>query len=540
MLEGQIKNQLDAIRQDFYNANDTQNVAKHLTMLIAMKMLDDRQSLAEASASVVGTVLPDSMATFKVGEYQYFEEGKTEPKFSIPYSKLRWKNFKMLPPHELAVTLREYVVPFIKDPKNHALGDLWKYIKDYSFSFEGSGKERLLALVVDKLSDPIFDFTKSDISGDVYEYICGTAISGQFRTPRHIIDMAVKIIKPKLGEKIIDPAMGTAGFLIAAAKFINEHENDELMVKENRYMFDNSFYGCDTDTGMATTGYINSICHDIGTPHISIDSLLEKENATGLLGTFDVVLQNPPFSGSLEENTVSDELLALADTKKTELLFVALADKLLKLGGRCMSVVPDGVLFGSSNAHISLRKELVDNQKLVGIISMPQGLFSAPAKKGSASKGAGVKTSYIFFKKTDNGGTDNVLFFDLTNDGYSLDAKRQPIEGGECDEAVEVFENIEENKKLYVEMKDEEKEAQRYNKWFFVPKSEIVKANYDLTINKYKKVTKEQVEYRKARAIVSDILTIDEEEQKDLELLLKLLPEEKDNEEGKGTQENNE
>ena len=199
--------------------------------------------------------------------------------------------------------------------------------------------------------------------------------------------MAVEMMKPRIGEKIIDPAMGTAGFIVEAAKYIQVHQQDELMNVENKKIFnDEMFYGCDNDTNMSRIGYMNCILHNIKNPQITMDSLLEHENAKEYMEKFDIVLQNPPFSGRLVEEATNAKLLAITKTKKTELLFVALMLSLMKVGGRGMSIVPDGVLFGGDKAHMSLRKELIDNQKLIGDVAMPDGLLSAPTKKGSAAK----------------------------------------------------------------------------------------------------------------------------------------------------------
>lgn len=202
------------------------------------------------------------------------------------------------------------------------------------------------------------------------------------------------------------------------------------------------FYGCDNDDNMARIGYMNCLLHGIKDPTITIDSLLENENAKDYIGTFDLVLANPPFSGSLVESATNGKILGITKTKKTELLFVALMSMLLKPGGRCMTIVPDGVLFGSDNGHKNLRIELIDKQKLIGVVSMPNGIFSAPSKKGSASKGAGVKTSFLIFEKTNKGGTDKVWFYDMKNDGYSLDAKRQPIDGSDIPDIINRFANL--------------------------------------------------------------------------------------------------
>ncbi|MBQ6654693.1 MAG: SAM-dependent DNA methyltransferase [Erysipelotrichaceae bacterium] len=508
MITGSLKSKVDAIRQDFYNENKAQasDVVNQLTMLMFIKMLDDKQNDLEARASLIGVKPNQNDLTFKDGEYKNYETGEGEKrlKFTIPYSDLRWKNFKNLSPSNLAKRIRDYVVPFIMDKDNKAVGKFAEYSSEYAYGF--TNKDRLLASVVDKLSDDEFNFVNTDLMGDVYEYICGSGISGQFRTPRHIIDMAVEMMKPKLGEKIIDPAMGTAGFIVEAAKYIQEHQKDELYNAENKETFNSKmFYGCDNDTTMARIGYMNCILHNINDPVITMDSLLEHDNAKDLLGKFDLVLQNPPFAGSLVEEATNNALLAITKTKKTELLFVALMLKLMKIGGRGMSIVPDGVLFGSDNAHINLRRELVDKQKLVGVISMPQGLFAAPAKKGSASKGAGVKTSFLVFERTDNGGTDNVWFYDMTNDGFTLDAKRTECEGSDIPDVVTTFNKLAQELSHYNELSEEEKTEQRKNKWFFVPKQLIIENGYDLTINKYKIVEKKAVVHRSTAEIFADI-----------------------------------
>lgn len=496
MITGSLKNKINAIWQDFYNENMAQvsDIVNQLTTLMFIKMLDDKQSAMEAQASIIGIKPREEDLTFKSGNYI-----NEEYQINIPYENLRWKNFKNLNPDEMARVIKNYVVPFIKDPKNKAVGKFGLYAKKYTFGFDD--KERLLTNVVDKLSDPELDFNNVDLMGDVYEYMCGSGISGQYRTPRHIIDMAVEMMKPKLGEKIIDPAMGTAGFLIESAKYIKTHQSTDLLNVNNQKVFSNDmFYGCDNDSNMARIGYMNCVLHGVKNPSITMDSLLENENAKDYLGQFDLVLANPPFSGSLVESATNGKILSITKTKATELLFVALMSMLIKLGGRCMTIVPDGVLFGSDNAHKNLRKELIDNQKLIGVVSMPNGIFSAPSKKGSASKGAGVKTSFLIFQRTDKGGTDNVWFYNMTNDGFSLDAKRQPIEGSNIPEIVDRFNHLE-----------NEYSRNRTDQSFMVPVEEIRKNDYDLTFNKYREIIKEEKVYRKSSDILNEIEKVNSE-----------------------------
>lgn len=497
MITGSLKTKINSIWQDFYNENmaQTSEIVNQLTTLMFIKMLDDKQNAIEAQASVLNIEPRDSELTFKKGNYKNIEfiEGKERIVFEIPYEDLRWKSFKNLNSTDLANRIKNYVIPFIKDPNNKAIGRFGEYAKKYTFGFDD--KERLLTSVVDKLSDEELNFTNTDLMGDVYEYMCGSGVSGQFRTPRHIIDMAVEMMRPKLGEKIIDPAMGTAGFLVEAAKYIQIHQQDELMNVENKNKYNNEmFYGCDNDTNMARIGYMNCVLHNIKNPIITMDSLLEHENAKKYLDKFDLVLQNPPFSGSLVESAINGKLLTITKTKKTELLFVSLMLSLMKVGGRGMSIVPDGVLFGSTGAFKSLRKELIDNQKLIGVISMPNGIFSAPTKKGSASKGAGVKTSFLIFQKTNNGGTDFVWFYDMQNDGFTLDTKRSPIEGSDIPDIISRFAELE-----------SEKDRDRTEKSFMVPVDEIRNNGYDLTLNKYKTFERTKISYRNVNEILGDI-----------------------------------
>ena len=515
MITGSLKNKINAIWQDFYNENmaQTSDIVNQLTTLMFIKMLDDKQNAIEAQASIIGILPKQEDLIFKNGTYKNYEviNGEKVLKFEIPYEQLRWKNFKNLNSFDLARRLRDYVYPFIKDVDNVSIGDFPRFAKKLTFGFDD--KERLLTSVVDKLSDPELDFNNTDLMGDVYEYMCGSGVSGQFRTPRHIIDMAVEMMKPKLGERIIDPAMGTAGFLIESAKYIKEHQKAQLMNVRNSIIFsEEMFVGCDNDSNMARIGYMNSVLHGIKKPTITTDSLLESEYASDYINSFDLVLANPPFSGSLVESATNGQILSITKTKKTELLFVALMIMLLKPGGRCMTIVPDGVLSNSNNAFKSLRSELVDKHKLIGIISMPTGIFMSSAKKGSASKGAGVKTSFIIFEKTNNGGTDNVWFYNMMNDGFSLDAKRLPIDLCDIPDIIKRFNNL-----------SEEFKRERTEQSFMVSVEEIKANDYELTFNKYKKVSNDVTSLRETSEILEDIKSLNEEILDDFDILENLL-----------------
>lgn len=516
MITGSLKNKINSIWQDFYNENmaQTSEIVNQLTTLMFIKMLDDKQNAVEAQAAIIGVEPKQSDLVFKKGNYKNIEiiNGEEQVVFEIPYEDLRWKNFKNLNSADLATRIKNYVIPFIKDKNNTQIGKFADYAKKYTFGFDD--KERLLTSVVDKLSDDEINFNNTDLMGDVYEYMCGSGVSGQFRTPRHIIDMAVEMMKPRLGEKIIDPAMGTAGFIVEAAKYIQTNQSTDLLNTTNKAKFNEEmFFGCDNDSNMSRIGYMNCILHSIKNPIVTVDSLLEYENAKDYLGTFDLVLQNPPFSGSLVESAINSKLLGLTKTKRTELLFVSLMLMLMKVGGRGMSIVPDGVLFrDNEKAFVSLRKELVDKQKLIGIISMPNGLFSAPTKKGSSSKGAGVKTSFLIFQKTDNGGTDYVWFYDMQNDGFTLDAKRSPIDGSNIPDIVNRFNNL-----------SNEMSRKRTDQSFMVPVSEIRENGYDLTMKKYQKVKNQVMSYRSSGEILEEISLITNEINDDLECISNLF-----------------
>ncbi|MBE6504101.1 MAG: SAM-dependent DNA methyltransferase [Methanobrevibacter sp.] len=497
MITGSLKTKVNAIWQEFYNENmaQTNEIVNQLTTLMFIKMLDDKQNSIEHHASIIGIKPSQDELIFKDGNYKYYDivNGEKLLKFEIPYEQLRWKNFQNLNSLDLAKRLKDYVYPFIKDVNNTAIGQFPYFAKKLNFGFDD--KERLLTSVIDKLSDEEFNFNNTDLMGDVYEYMCGSGVSGQYRTPRHIIDMAVEMMKPKLGEKIIDPAMGTAGFLIESAKYIKEHQKADLMnVKNSKIFNEDMFFGCDNDSNMARIGYMNSILHGIKSPIITTDSLLENENAKDYLNQFDLVLANPPFSGSLVESAINGKILSICKTGKTELLFVSLMSMLLKPGGRCMTIVPDGVLQNTPAAYKKLRMELVEKQKLIGVVSMPNGIFMAPSKKGSSSKGAGVKTSFLIFEKTDNGGTDNVWFYNMTNDGFTLDVKRSPIEGSDIPDIIARFNNL-----------SEEFNRTRKDKSFMVSIDEIREKDYDLSFNKYKIVDIPRPTHRATSEIFADI-----------------------------------
>ena len=327
--------------------------------------------------------------------------------------------------------------------------------------------------------------------------------NGQFRTPRHIIEMMVNCMQPTPEDIICDPSAGTCGFLLGAVDYLKKNYEQELYKVEADQHFQNKmFMGMEFDPTMIRIGAMNMILHGIENPQLSdVDSLSEENSSFEEKAT--LILANPPFKGSLDYDAVDDKILQIVKSKKTELLFLGLMLKGLKIGGRCAVIIPDGVLFGSSNAHKTIRKELVENQTLEGVISMPSGVFKPYA---------GVSTAILIFTKTNAGGTDNVWFYDMKTDGFSLDDKRSPIKDNDIPDVVTRFLN-----------RENENDRLRTDVSFTVPKKEIADNNYDLSINKYKEVEYEQRTYAKPKDIIAEIQTMDAERLGLMEELKKFL-----------------
>ena len=403
-------------------------------------------------------------------------------------------------PETMYNTVKDYVFPFIKK-----IGDstFSKYMDSATFLIP-------TPLVLEKIVASIdsMDMNNKDIMGDVYEYllskIAASGQNGQFRTPRHIINMIVELMQPTLNDNVLDPAMGSAGFLLSTIRYVGKHQEDDLMVPEKREYYRTKLVtGFDTDQSMLRIGAMNLMLHGVDSPNIKYQDSLSNDNTER--EAYSMIMANPPFAGSLFPDQVSKDLLSLVSTKKTELLFVALFIKTLKVGGRCASIVPDGVLFGSSAAHKALRKELVENQKLTAVISIPSGVFKPYA---------GVSTAILVFTKTNTGGTDKVWFYDMKADGFSLDDKRAAVKENDIPDIIKRFHNLE-----------GEQDRKRTEQSFLVPKDEIVKNGYDLSINKYKEIEYTPVEYPPTAEILADIEKLDREVAKNLAELKKLLNE---------------
>ena len=497
MITGELKNKVDAIWDTIWTGGITSpvTVLEQITYIMFMKLLDDNQLKAEANANILGVPLKNKV--FGNGICVISEN----PRVETDYKNLRWNVFHNFEPREMFSNIQDYVFPFIKtigEGKDTAFS---RYMKDTVFLIPTAN---VLAKVVDGIDS--MDMNNKDIMGDVYEYMLGKIAAanenGQFRTPRHIINMIVELMEPTLKDKILDPAMGSAGFLLSSASYVSKHQSKELMKTDNmKYYKTDMFSGFDTDQSMLRIGAMNMMLHGVEDPNIKYQDSLSLDNTERNM--YSLIMANPPFKGSVFQESISKDLLALCKTKKTELLFVALFIKMLNVGGRCASIVPDGVLFGSSKAHKELRRELIENQKLEAVISMPSGVFKPYA---------GVSTAILIFVKTDAGGTDKVWFYDMKSDGYSLDDKRSPIENNDIPDIIERYHNLE-----------AENDRERTDQSFFVEKTEIVDNDYDLSINKYKKVEYVPVEYPPTSEILAEIDRLNKEVEKETKELYKLL-----------------
>ena len=505
MITGDLKNKVDSIWDTLWTGGITSpiTVLEQITYLMFMKLLDDNQLKQEANANVLGVPLKEENKVFKCGKW-IIEDDKGEEIDSVEYQKLRWSEFHHYGPAEMLSVIQEYVFPFIKqlgDGKNTAFS---RYMKNAVFLIPTA---KVLTKVVDGIDS--MDMNDKDIMGDVYEHLLGKIAAagenGQFRTPRHIISMIVALMKPSLTDLVLDPAMGSAGFLVESARYVLEHQKDELInSKKQKYYKSEMFSGFDTDQSMLRIGAMNMMLHGVDDPHIIYQDSLSEDNKERK--RYTLIMSNPPFKGSVFEEDISDDLITLCETKKTELLFLALFIKMLDDGGRCASIVPDGVLFGSSKAHKGIRTELIENQKLEAVISMPSGVFKPYA---------GVSTAILIFKKMDNGGTDKVWFYEMKADGYSLDDKRQPVKEKDIPDVIERFHN-----------REAEESRNRKEKSFFVSKDEIVKNGYDLSFNRYKEIEYTPVEYPPTKEILASIKELESQVQKELSELERLLADE--------------
>ena len=485
MITGEIKAKVDRIWDTMWSGgiSNPLSVIEQLTYLLFIKRLDELHTLKERKAARIGKPVE-------------------EPVFAAGQDHLRWSRFKETAPETMFATVRDEVFPFIKGLGRNGNGNggdgdpddstYTRHMKDALFMIPAP---RVLANVVDQLDT--IDMADTDTKGDLYEYMLGKIASagqnGQFRTPRHIIKLMVEMTAPTPRDVICDPACGTAGFLIAASEYLVRHHSEAIYRDEaaRRRYNEGTFHGYDFDSTMLRIGSMNMLLHGVENPDIRYrDSLAQADDDEA--EKYSLILANPPFAGSLDYESTARDLQQIVKTKKTELLFMALFLRLLQTGGRAAVIVPDGVLFGSSKAHKALRRMLVEEQKLDAVISMPSGVFKPYA---------GVSTAIVLFTRTNSGGTDQVWFYDMRADGFSLDDKRSPQpDTSDLPDILARWQN-----------RAAETERKRTDQSFLVPGAEIVGNDYDLSINRYKEVEYEAVHHDPPRVILERLARLEEE-----------------------------
>ena len=478
------KAQIDKLWETFWSngISNPLTVIEQISYLFFIKELDEKHTREERKANRLNRPI----------ENPVFDETPKQ-------QNMRWSKFKDFAPSEMYKVVQEDVFPFIK---NMGGENFAKYMKDAVFMIPSPA---LLATAVDMIDK--LEMQDLDTKGDLYEYllskIAQAGVNGQFRTPRHIGKMMVELADIQPNDIVCDPSCGTAGFLICAIMYLKEKYPEMFMDTAKLQHFNNDmFYGFDFDYSMLRIASMNMMSHGHQNPNIEYQDSL-SEDASGLKEFCTCVIANPPFKGSLNKDTIAKNLASEVSTTKTELLFLALMIRILKTGGRACVIVPDGVLFGTSNAHKSIRKKLIDNQKLEAVISMPSGVFKPYA---------GVSTAILIFTKTNSGGTDKVWFYDMQNDGFTLNDNRTPIEENDIPDIIKSFKN-----------RHNEDNTDRKAKHFFVEADEIRQNGYDLSINKYKEVEYEEVQYEAPSKILADIKALESEVQTSLNELEGML-----------------
>ena len=491
MITGVIKNKIDKIWTDIWAGGITNplTVIEQLTYLMFIRSLDEKELENEEFANMTGETADLIFPQSEIGQ------------------AMRWSKFKDRDSREIFDLISQRVFPAVKKMKYGRLPDFddrgelieipdradeeqvqtafSRYMDSAVFVIPNPQVLQKIITGLDDLYE--HDIADLDMQGDLYEYMLGklstAGQNGQFRTPKHIREMMVELVAPTPDDLICDPACGTAGFLVSAAEYIRKHYEDTMTDEQWENFSNRTFTGYDTDHTMLRISAMNLMLHSITNPDIDYKDSVSKQN--NVSGKYTVCLANPPFKGTVDAESINDNLKAVTNTKKTELLFLALFLRLMQKGGRCACIVPDGVLFGSSKAHKAIRQELIENHQLKAVISMPSGVFKPYA---------GVSTAVLVFVKTDAGGTDNVWFYDMKTDGFSLDDKRSEIADNDIPDIIARFHNL-----------DGEKDRERTEQSFFVPKQEIVDNDYDLSINKYKKTEYVAVEYPPTGEIMADL-----------------------------------
>ncbi len=486
MITGELKNKIDGL-WDVFAAGGLTNpldVIEQITYLMFIHDLDTADTKREKE-SVMLELPFESMFKDTLEINGRVVNGK----------ELKWLHFRDFPAEQMYSIIQESVFPFIKSLHGNKNSAYSKYMDDAIFKIPTPLVLSKVVTALDEIYGQIEKVAENDTRGDVYEYllskIASSGRNGQFRTPRHIIKMLVELMQPRPEDTICDPSCGTSGFLVASGEYLKENHKEEIFFnKVNKEHYMNSmFFGFDMDRTMLRIGAMNMMTHGIENPFIEYRDSLSDQNLDS--DKYSLILANPPFKGSLDYDMVSADILKVCKTKKTELLFLALMIRMMKIGGRCAVIVPDGVLFGASKAHTDIRKEIVDTHKLEAVISMPSGVFKPYA---------GVSTGVLIFTKTNHGGTDNVWFYDMTADGFTLDDKRTECKENDIPDIIERFRN-----------RGNEVDRERTDKSFFVPKEEILGNGYDLSINKYKKTEYVAEVYPPTMDILKEIKALESE-----------------------------
>jgi type I restriction enzyme M protein len=511
MLTGQLRSQIDRIWDAFWSGgiSNPLEVIEQITYLLFLRRLDDLETLEENKAARLGEPIT----------LRFYPDGQDT--LGRRYEQLRWSRFKNEAPAEMFEVVRDSVFPFLRtlgaDDSTYA-----HHMKDARFTIPTPA---LLAKVVDLLDD--VPMAERDTKGDLYEYMLGKIATagqnGQFRTPRHIIALMVGMTAPQPTDTICDPACGTAGFLVAAGEYLRRQYPNLLHdAKLRKHFHEGMFHGFDFDNTMLRIGSMNMLLHGVENPDIRYRDSLAQDHAADA-EAYTLVLANPPFAGSLDYEGTAKDLLAIVKTKKTELLFLALFLRLLKPGGRAAVIVPDGVLFGSSNAHKALRRMLVEEQKLDAVVSLPSGAFRPYA---------GVSTAILLFTKTNSGGTDHVWFYDVEADGWSLDDKRTPllsedklgpVPSTELTTEEHAKNNLPDALARWAGRDAAERERPRTAQSFCVPKADIAAQGYDLSLNRHKEVVHEEIEHRAPKEILADLAKLEAEIQRGMKELEGML-----------------
>lgn len=544
MLTGQIRNDIDKLWEKFWTGGITNplTVIEQISYLMFARMLDMQEDVAERKAARTTKEFDRLFPNTPDGQL------------------LRWKNFKNKSGKELHAHLKQQVFPFfatlgkVSDEKDglgpqgsalQALGHIGEYMQDADLEIKN---ESVLVSAIEMVDN--LPLNQSDVKGDIYEYLLSklttAGINGQFRTPRHIIDTMIEMIDPQPTDIICDPSCGTAGFLARTMEYLtqkfssteeeggrwqdeegNTHYSGDLLEPYRPHINSQMFWGFDFDTTMLRVSSMNMALHGVNGANILYQDSLSKSIKENFPqqeeNFFDVILANPPFKGSLDETNTNPDVLGLVKTKKTELLFVAHILRALKLGGRAAVIVPDGVLFGSSNAHQQLRQELLDNNQLEGIVSLPSGVFKPYA---------GVSTAIMLFTK--GGTTERVWFYDLQADGYSLDDKRTPLKGEGNNDIPELTQRWLDYLYLIHEGEGKQKNettdqavarlfGDKTQKAFVVDAKDIAANKYDLSINRYKEVVYAEEVYEDPKDILKKLKALEHEILQDINELENML-----------------